>query len=98
MAHEHRRALRLTDVRFAEPRRTGRKHQPIAVFHRLAVSGVFPVDLIERAFHVSPDNGNGFTELTIVAVVAAISVLLIRSRRSNAAQPPLAERAPTPSP
>jgi hypothetical protein len=33
------------------------------------------MDFIERLFHVSPDGGNGMTELAIYVVVIAVIVL-----------------------
>ncbi len=59
----------------------------------LREGGGYPVDWIERIFHVSPDGGSGVTELVVQAgVLAALATVSIRSvlrrlqrRRGNGA-------------
>ena len=41
------------------------------------------MDWIERVFHVSPDGGNGVTELVLVVVPALAVTLGVLSRRAR---------------
>ena len=43
---------------------------------------------IERLFHISPDNGNGVTEMAILAIVVA-GLLLAKATRLLVGQAPL---------
>ncbi len=46
------------------------------------------MDLIERLFHIAPDNGSGLTELSMLAVCVAIPVGIYWVRRLRKASSP----------